>query len=147
MKTPTRPALTAMIRIGDFFFAYRSYLFPLVFIPLAIVAAPDFPFGGERTNLVLDILGILVALAGLSLRALVVGLVYIKRGGKGGKVHADDLVQEGIFAHSRNPLYLGNILLVAGLGLVHGSLWLCIGGIPFIIFAYLCIVAAEEAFL
>jgi hypothetical protein len=65
--------------------------------------------------------GILLILAGQGLRALVIGLAYIRRGGKDGKVYADDLVTNGIFAHSRNPLYVGNIAVFVGLFVVLNS--------------------------
>jgi len=81
------------------------------------------------------------------LRALVVGLAYIRRGGKGGKVHADHLVVEGIFAHSRNPLYLGNMIILVGIVLVANSPLLTLVGVPFFAFAYGSIVLAEEDYL
>ena len=37
---------------------------------------------------------------------------------------ASALVTEGPFGLSRNPIYLGNLLLVAGIGLALGRLWL-----------------------
>lgn len=45
-------------------------------------------------------------------------------------LHTEGLVADGPYRHLRNPLYLGNYLLVAGFGLVTsvpGSLWLLIG--------------------
>ena len=45
---------------------------------------------------------------------LTIGYEYIVRGGRQGKVYAEDLVQGGVFAHSRNPLYLGNLLIIVG---------------------------------
>lgn len=40
---------------------------------------------------------------------------------------ADQLVTDGVFAFSRNPIYLGNTMLLIGIGLVLGSVWM-IGG-------------------
>jgi protein-S-isoprenylcysteine O-methyltransferase Ste14 len=56
-------------------------------------------------------------------------------------------VQDGIFAHSRNPLYLGNLAIVLGLMLLHGGPWLYAIGIPFYGLAYASIVQAEERYL
>lgn len=95
----------------------------------------------------LDVLGILVALCGQVLRALVIGLAYIRRGGRNKRIDADGLVIEGIFAHSRNPLYLGNILALIGFCLIHGSALCYLVGVPFFILAYVAIVLAEEEFL
>jgi hypothetical protein len=92
-----------MLRIGHFLFKYRNLLFPLLFVPLAAIIAPGFLRGDSPVNAALDVIGVLVVIAGLALRALVVGLAYIKRGGKGKKVHADSWSPR-IFAHARNPL-------------------------------------------
>jgi len=136
-----------MLPIGHFFFRFRNLLFPLVFLPLAAILEPAFMEGDNWVDDGLDALGVIVLAAGLALRSLVVGLAYIKRGGKDKKVYADALVTDGIFAHSRNPLYLGNILILCGLALIHSSPWFYVFGLPLLVFAYLCIVAAEEQFL
>ena len=64
-----------------------------------------------------------MALKGQVLRAAVIGYVYILRGGRDRQVYAEDLVTSGFFAHARNPLYLGNILILVGLFLIHGNPW------------------------
>ena len=131
-----------MVSIGNFFFHYRNVLFPLVYL-LALVPSPSL-LPNERVGL---IAGILLLLLGQGLRALTIGLVYIKRGGKNKQVYAIDLVQDGMFAHCRNPLYNGNILIVLGIGIaVNSLLFLTFGG-AFFFFAYFCIVMAEENFL
>jgi hypothetical protein len=88
-----------------------------------------------------------VALLGQSLRVLVIGLVYITRGGQNRQVWANSLVDTGMFAHSRNPLYLANLLLFLGLAIVHNGWAMYLIVLPFFVFAYVCIVAAEEQFL
>ena len=75
----------------------------------------------DGPDLALDVVGVLVALAGQALRAVVIGLAYIKRGGRNKEITADRLVSEGVFAHSRNPLYVGNFLIVTGLLIVWNS--------------------------
>lgn len=135
--------MRALAPIGRFFFKFRDFLFPVVFLGLALASEP----GGGPWDRALDVLGILVALAGQLLRAAVIGFAYIRRGGKDKQVYADALVQEGVFAHSRNPLYLGNFLALAGFSLVHNSALCYLVGIPFFAFAYLAIVAAEEEYL
>lgn len=138
------PPTSVAIRTGRFFFKYRDLLFPLVFLPLALLVPPRAP---GVVDVVLSVLGLLVVFGGQGLRSLVIGLAYIRRGGKNKEVYADELVQDGIFAHSRNPLYLGNLLIVCGLALLHGGLALLLGALPFFLIAYLTIVAAEEAYL
>lgn len=143
---PGHGSLRLLLPFGHFFFKYRDFLFPAVFFGLVLLSRPLLPEGTTAERL-LDVLGILVALSGQVLRACVIGLAYIRRGGLQKKVHADELVTEGIFAHSRNPLYLGNFLALVGFSLIYNS-WLCyVVGIPFFALAYLAIVVAEEDFL
>jgi protein-S-isoprenylcysteine O-methyltransferase Ste14 len=108
---------------------------------------PMYPRGSERLDNWLDLLAVVTALAGQSLRAAVIGYAYIRRGGKDRRVYADTLVTDGFFRHSRNPLYLGNLLVLAGLFMIHNNLWVYAIGVPFFLFAYGSIVATEEAFL
>ncbi|MDN5938433.1 MAG: isoprenylcysteine carboxylmethyltransferase family protein, partial [Salinisphaera sp.] len=105
-------------------------------------------FGGRpATDCWLDAAGVLVASLGQALRALVIGLAYIRRGGRNKAIYADDLVTDGFFAHSRNPLYLGNMLVYLGLFLILNSVVGWVAGVPFFLAAYLCITAAEEDYL
>src|SRR5690606_21188469 len=54
---------------------------------------------------------------------------------------------EGIFAHCRNPLYVGNILMLVGVGVLVNSLLYMLVFIPLFLFIYQAIVLAEERFL
>lgn len=134
-----------MVKIGNFIFKYRNIIFPLFFIMLVVGVRP-LP-ESRHAELWRYAIGIIVALAGQAIRALTIGLAYIKRGGKDRKVYAKTLVRDGIFAHCRNPLYLGNILTVIGLGIVAHSVPFYVIGIPFFIFMYMAIIRAEEHFL
>jgi hypothetical protein len=89
----------------------------------------------------------MVSLAGQALRIVVIGLAYIKRGGRQKTITADRLVCEGVFAHSRNPLYLANFLMVSGLLLIWNSPWAYLIVLPSLGIAFLSIVRAEEEFL
>lgn len=136
-----------VIACGRVFFRTRNFVFPLVLLVLMAVDRPLLAFGTWSGKAWVDALGVTVAVAGQALRAVTIGLAYIRRGGLDGKVHADRLVQEGIFAHSRNPLYVGNFLgLVGYIVVFHG--WLVYAlGVPFFVFAYVAIVLNEEQFL
>jgi protein-S-isoprenylcysteine O-methyltransferase Ste14 len=135
------------VRFGNFLFSGRNLVFPLAFLAIAAASFPRAPFGSERADLILDVIGLCVAVAGQIFRAVVIGLAYIRRGGKGKKIHADRLVQDGIFAHSRNPLYVGNMMVFLGLFIVLNSTWGYLIGVPFFYIAYLSITLAEEDFL
>ena len=136
-----------MIRFGNFLFTGRNVIFPLAFLGIAAASPPRAPFGSEHADVALDAIGLVVAAAGQALRAVVIGLAYIRRGGKAQKIHADRLVQDGFFAHSRNPLYLGNITVLLGLFLVLNSVSGWLVGVPFFYLAYLSITLAEEDYL
>jgi len=131
-----------MVRIGNFFFHYRNGLFPLVYLLLIFKSPGLFP--DFRTALAI---GLAVTVLGQFLRAITIGLEYIIRGGRNRQVYAEKLVTGGIFTHCRNPLYVGNLLIILGVGVASNSLlFMCIG-FPFFLFAYRAIVAAEENFL
>lgn len=136
-----------LVRYGNFLFRNRNGVFPVVLVALFFAFRPRYPGGSERLDDLLDALGVLVALAGQALRAAVIGYAYIIRGGRKRRVYAEDLVTEGFFAHSRNPLYLGNLLVLFGLFLIHNNPWVYALGVPFFVLGYAAIVAAEEAYL
>ena len=135
------------VAAGRFFFGHRNYLFPLVFLGTALLSPPRPWLGRPSADMWLDVLGLVIAAAGQAVRALVVGLAYVPRGGKDRKVHADELVQEGLFAHCRNPLYVGNLLVYLGLFVILNSPGGWLVGLPFFVLAYVAIVRAEEDFL
>jgi protein-S-isoprenylcysteine O-methyltransferase Ste14 len=132
---------------GRFFFRWRDAVFPLVFLAIVTTTQARWPFQNRGCEALTNALGIAVALAGQALRALVIGLAYIRRGGRNRQVSADGLVREGIFAHSRNPLYLGNLLGLIGFLIIHDSPAGYLIGLPFYLLAYLSIVGAEEEYL
>lgn len=142
-----RPAPSLLVRYGNFLFRARDAVFPVVLLALFVATRPHWPDGSERADDALDLVGVLVALAGQALRVATVGYAYIIRGGKDRKVYAEELVTRGLFRHGRNPLYVGNLLILAGLLLVWNSPVAYALGVPFFAVGYVAIVAAEEAFL
>src|SRR5262245_44482978 len=52
-----------------------------------------------------------------------------------------------MFAHCRNPLYVGNYLILLGVGVASNSILFLSVAIPFFAFAYWAIIAAEENYL
>jgi protein-S-isoprenylcysteine O-methyltransferase Ste14 len=137
----------AVIAYGNFLFRTRNVVFPVVMVLLFAAFRPVFPGGDPAADLWLDALGLLIVLSGQGVRAAVIGLAYIKRGGLKKKVYAENLVTDGIFAHSRNPLYVGNLLMLAGFFVIHNSPWVYLLGGLFFLFSYRAIVAAEEQYL
>lgn len=131
-----------IIAIGNFLFHYRNGLFPIVYALLLFKSTPLMADYGVAV-----VLGLLVAGAGQLLRAITIGLEYIIRGGRNRQVYAERLVQGGVFAHCRNPLYVGNFLILLGVGLASNSVLFVSIAIPFFAFAYYAIIAAEENYL
>jgi protein-S-isoprenylcysteine O-methyltransferase Ste14 len=137
-----------MITIGNFFFRFRNQVFPLLIVALFLLAPPPLQLmGSTATERAKDFLALLIILGGLALRATVIGFAYIQRGGLNKRVYAKDLVTEGMFGVCRNPLYVGNMLVYAGIFLLHGDPLVTVVGIALFAFIYQCIVYAEEAFL
>lgn len=138
-----------MIAIGNFFFKYRNNLFIILYLLLFLPSPPIFSQEqfGAHYYLYPVILGLLVTFSGEIIRGITIGLAYIIRGGRDKKVYAETLVTEGIFRHCRNPLYVGNILMLLGVGILANSLIYVGIVMPLFLFIYQAIVLAEENFL
>ena len=131
-----------MVRFGNFLFRYRNGLFPLAYAFIfakTTLLFPDFRLAA--------LIGLIVALTGQGLRFATIGLDYIVRGGRNRQVYADNLVTGGLFSHCRNPLYVGNYLILAGVGIASCSAVFVFVILPFMALAYWAITAAEENFL
>ncbi|WP_159473842.1 isoprenylcysteine carboxylmethyltransferase family protein [Dyadobacter sp. 3J3] len=138
-----------MITIGNFFFRFRNVLFIFLYLLLFLPSPDIFTKArfGENYHIWPIAIGLLVTILGEAIRGATIGLAYIIRGGKDKKVHAENLVTEGIFKHCRNPLYVGNILMLLGVGILSNS-WIYLGIVfPIFLFIYQSIVMAEENFL
>jgi protein-S-isoprenylcysteine O-methyltransferase Ste14 len=128
-----------MNNIAAKIFKYRSYT-PIPFLVLMLIF--------ENASPITLVVGFLIALTGELLRLWGVswaGSETRTTGGVGGTF----LVISGPFAHVRNPLYVGNILMYLGLGIMSMALfpYLQIVAIIFFIFQYHFIVKEEEGFL
>ena len=117
-------------------------MFPVACLPL-FLQGPE-PFGD---TLVATLLGAIVAALGQLIRAVTIGFRYVIRGGRGRRVYAEDLVTDGVYALVRNPMYVGNLLIVVGVAIAANSWATVLVGIPLAVFMYICIVAAEEEYL
>jgi protein-S-isoprenylcysteine O-methyltransferase Ste14 len=138
-----------MVTIGNFFVKYRNFIFIFLYLAL-FIPSPDLfsrEVFGEKYYVFPIALGLLVTIAGQAIRGATIGLAYIIRGGKDKKVYAEKLVTEGVFNHCRNPLYVGNILMLLGVGILANSLIYVGILIPMFLFIYQAIVLAEENFL
>jgi protein-S-isoprenylcysteine O-methyltransferase Ste14 len=120
-------------------FQFRSYT-PLPFL-LAMIA-----FAHPSVSTL--IAGCVVALLGETMRFW--GVAYAGPLTRvTGNVGAPELVTSGPFSRVRNPLYVGNILLYTGFGIMANALtpWLVAATAVYFIFQYAAIVSLEEEFL
>lgn len=131
-----------IVQFGNWIFHIRNFLFPIFYLALFIPSQVIF-----SDTQISDILGLSVILLGILVRSITIGLVYIVRGGKNRKIYAENLVTSGIYSVCRNPMYLGNILLLLGFGIFSNSLLFLLLFFPLFVFFYYAIIKAEEAFL
>jgi protein-S-isoprenylcysteine O-methyltransferase Ste14 len=120
-------------------FSYRSYT-PIPFLLLMIAFAK--PTWQSMA------IGFVIALIGEGFRFW--GVAYAGSETRTtGSVGGTYLVVSGAFAHVRNPLYLGNILLYTGVGVMSNALfpYLQIIAILFFYVQYRIIISAEEKYL
>jgi protein-S-isoprenylcysteine O-methyltransferase Ste14 len=139
---------SSTVRVGQLIFGYRDYLFPILFMLLIATTTPAFPLGSERLDHWMDGLGLVGALLGQGCRLLAVASVHnIRRRGHHKQIAAESLIRTGVFAATRNPLYLGNLLICGGLVLIANSYWWYVLALPACVGAYWAIIFAEEEFL
>jgi len=81
--------------------------------------------------------GTAIVAAGLWLRALASG--HVKKN--------EELTTTGPYAHTRNPLYLGSILIGVGFGIASRSPFVLIALVLLFLFIYVPVVRSEEAYL
>ena len=91
--------------------------------------------------------GVLLALAGQALRFYTLGQVQDGTSGQDDVLEAKQLNTRGPYAHVRNPLYVGNLFICAGLMLVAGNAIAAAVGLAFFFGEYFFIIRAEEEFL
>ena len=128
-----------MKNISSIAFKYRSYT-PIPFLILMLIFQQSRPLS--------LIVGFAIALIGELIRFWGVSWAGSETRSTGG-VGGTFLIISGPFAYVRNPLYVGNILMYLGLGIMSFALfpYLQIGAIIFFLFQYYYIVKEEERFL
>jgi protein-S-isoprenylcysteine O-methyltransferase Ste14 len=136
-----------VVALGRFLFRFRGVVFPALLLFALLVATPRHLLSDAKADAWLDVVGALVALLGLGVRAVTIGYEYIVRGGRNKQVYADNLVQGGVYAHTRNPMYVGNGLLVLGCALILHAPEFYLVALPLTALVYASIIAAEEAYL
>ena len=78
-----------------------------------------------------------IAAAGLGLRAAASG--HVKKN--------EELTTTGPYAYTRNPLYLGSLIMAMGFGAASRNVWVAVAIIVFFLAIYLPVIKSEEEFL
>ncbi len=120
-------------------FTYRSYT-PIPFLIAMIIFA--------RPTLLSLVVGFAIVLLGEAIRFWGVSIAGSETRTTG-TVGGTFLITNGPFAYVRNPLYVGNMLVYAGIGVMSMALfpWLLIGACIWFFIQYYLIVTKEEEYL
>lgn len=140
-----------MIKHGHKMFRYRSYL-PLLILPPLFVAMKESVYlenmVGDRLEDLWVLLCFMISMLGLFVRCYTVG--FVPGGTSGRNTHAQratHLNTTGLYSIVRNPLYLGNFIIILGVLLSIKVWWLVLlGSLAFFIYMER-IILAEENFL
>jgi protein-S-isoprenylcysteine O-methyltransferase Ste14 len=80
--------------------------------------------------------------------AVMIALGLLLRASASGHVRKNEqLATTGPYAHTRNPLYLGSLIMAAGFGVAGRNWWIAAIIIVFFLAIYLPVIRGEEAFL
>lgn len=105
-------------------------------VPLGFVFAAFFLWLARPSSAFLAA-SLLLVVPGLWLRGYASG--YVKKNA--------EITMTGPYAHTRNPLYLGSILIAFGFALAARSLWIAVALAALFAVIYIPVIRSEEAFL
>jgi len=128
-------------RIGHIFYRQRQALSMALLAVSIIVARPL--TSRPAIDRALEVLAFLLVLAGGTVRSWAMGYhVWRRRHGAEGN---RSLITAGPYALVRNPLYLGTLLISAGVALMSGSIWVIVVYAVVFIGGYWAIIQWEES--
>ena len=90
-----------------------------------------------RPTVVTIVIGSVLVAAGVAVRAVASGQLRKN----------EALATSGPYSYTRNPLYLGSILIAVGFAIAARSLWIWIVLIAFFVAVYVPVIRSEESFL
>jgi len=79
--------------------------------------------------------------------AIIVPALLLRTAASGHVRKNQEVTTSGPYAYTRNPLYVGSIILVIGFGIASRNLWLAVGLVVIFIALYLPVIRDEENFL
>lgn len=133
------------IKHGHFHFKYRSYqLLGIIFV----LFVERKHFYEIADNLYYELFCIAVSVAGLLVRGFTVGFVHDGTSGRNTKSQkAAELNTTGAYSLVRNPLYVGNCLILLGISLLAQNHEVVLLNMVLFALIYVPIIFAEESFL
>ena len=90
-----------------------------------------------RPNAQMIAVGVMVVALGIAIRA--VASAQLRKN--------EELATSGLYSYTRNPLYLGSILIGIGFALAARNLWIWVLMFAFFVIIYMPVIKNEEAFL
>lgn len=131
--------MSAPFDIRTWMFRYRSYT-PLPFLVVMVLFA--------RPTITSLVVGFLIVVLGEVIRFWGVSIAGAETRTTG-RVGGTYLITTGPFAHVRNPLYLGNMIMYAGIGVMSMALfpWLLLAAVVWFYVQYSLIISREEEYL
>jgi protein-S-isoprenylcysteine O-methyltransferase Ste14 len=105
-------------------------------VPLGFAFAGVYLWFAQPRPLAL-LIGSVIVLAGLSVRAVASG--HLRKN--------EELATSGPYSYTRNPLYLGSILIAAGFAIAARNLWIWVLLTLLFVSIYVPVIVSEEAFL
>ncbi len=117
----------------------------LVAVVLQFLVPVSFPWG--FIGPVVIVVGVLLIVAGLAL-VILTRREFAKHGERtdpGNPTH--HIMSTGVFAFSRNPMYLGIVIFLAGAALAFDWPWVLVMLVPSIVACHYILIAPEEQYL
>jgi protein-S-isoprenylcysteine O-methyltransferase Ste14 len=105
-------------------------------VPLGFIFAAAYLWFA-RPNWTSLVAGLVIAVAGIVVRALASGHIHKNT----------ELATTGPYAYTRNPLYLGSIIIAAGFIVAARNVWIGVAALAMFAFIYLPVISAEEKYL
>jgi hypothetical protein len=116
MRTPTGGGAESHSWLSDAtYFRLRGWLPIPLYAGMLLTLDPVPPASWELAA------GLATVACGVMLRAA--ARMVMGRGSDTRKLHASRLVRTGIYAWTRNPIYLGNVAVASGIAVLAGSGW------------------------
>jgi protein-S-isoprenylcysteine O-methyltransferase Ste14 len=79
--------------------------------------------------------------------AIIVPALLLRTAASGHVKKNQEVTTSGPYSYTRNPLYVGSIILVIGFGIASRNVWLAVGLVVIFIALYLPVIRDEENFL